>query len=148
MRPSSRLFGFPRPRARTLAGFVAGMLFASQVLASAGLCAVKSPVVAPIEIVIAEACEDADHQASLERAAFEPAKSTESAGGEAGPHCSSEDPSAQARTADLPGGSTQALAALPAPLGFLPFTPAARLPIADAGPPLRPLYARLNRLLL
>jgi hypothetical protein len=147
MRPSSRLFGFPRPRTRALAGFVAGMLFTSQVLAAAGLCAVKSSTVVPLtETVIVEVCEDQDHLDSLARLA---PPAAEPAGGEASTtHCSSEDPSAQARSVDLPGSTTQAVAPLPSLLTVVAFTPAPRLPIADAGPPLRPLYARLNRLLL
>jgi hypothetical protein len=123
------------------------MLFASQVLAAAGLCAVKSSTVAPVmETVIVEACEDQDHLDSLARLA---PTAVELAAGEASPkHCLSEDPSAQARTGDLPGGTAQAATPPQLLLTVLVFAPAARLPIADAGPPLRPLYARLNRLLL
>jgi hypothetical protein len=146
MRSPARLFSMSRPRARALAGFVAGMLFASQVLAAAGLCAVKSSTATPVgQTVIAEVCEDQDHLDSLARVA--PA-AVELAGGEANPHCSSEDPTAQARTFDLPGTTVQAAAPLPLLLTVLAYTPAPRLLIADAGPSLRPLYARLSRLLL
>ena len=128
--------------ARAVAGLVAALLLTGNVLAAAGLCAVKAPV-----------DSGSAPQAALHEADSPPCVDHLPEQGSAGStaakhHCPTDDPSAQTRTVDLP--SPQLMTAFAAVV--LHRTDAARQPAAllfsddPSGP--RPLYARLQRLRL
>jgi hypothetical protein len=136
-------FRLTRRRAiRTMAGFIATFVLAGNVLAAAGLCAVKAPA----------DTHPASHQTAQERAAppcpQHVAERTDSGSTASSHHCPIDDPSAQTRTVDLP--AAQPMAALPA--AVLDWTDQALQPASvvlsdhPSGP--RPLYARLQRLRL
>lgn len=136
---SFRICGLTRRHARALAGMFAGLLFTSHVLAAGGWCAVKLAAAEPMvasAAVVDEPCHDQSLDAS---------RVAESSGNDAAPHCAAEDP--QARTADLPGFSSPAIACS-AVLQFAPPFVVDRHDTASAEPLLRPLYVRFNRLLL
>jgi hypothetical protein len=124
-----------RRSVRRIAGAVAMLLFAGNVLAAAGLCALKAPAAEAAAPAASEApCPD--HLADR----FAPPLP-------AAQHCPADDPSAQARTGDLPGA--QIAAAVDAQQ--LSVAPAASIntpPRSDPGSTQRPLYARLQRLQL
>jgi hypothetical protein len=126
---------------RALAGLVAAFVLTGNVLAAAGLCAIKAPgaahasaAVAPDESVAASDCSQ--HHAN-------PAAPASGAH-----HCPTDDPSAQTRAVDLPGA--QLMAAFAAVV--LQWTNAAQQAAAllsdDDPSESRPLYARLQRLRL
>lgn len=141
MRPG--LFGLTRPRAaRAVAGLVAAFLLTGNVLAAAGLCAVKAP--AAVSLATPAAADEAasahcqDHLADPSGA---PASGSNH-------HCPTEDPSAQPRTVDLPSPQPMAApAAVVLPWADSTRQPAALLSTDDPAEP-RPLYARLQRLRL
>lgn len=141
MRPG--LFGLIRPRAaRAVAGLVAAFLLTGNVLAAAGLCVVKAP--APAALTAPAAADEAASVHCPDHFADDAGAPTSGSNR----HCPTDDPSAQARSGDLP--SPQPMAASAAVL--LPWTDLARLPAAllstdDPSEP-RPLYARLQRLRL
>src|SRR5512134_3978799 len=117
-----------RRAVRVIAGMVTTLLFAGNVLAAAGLCVLKAPPAVP-------ATSDAPCPQHLIGEA--PPAPTEQ-------HCPADDPSAQARAADLPTAQVLAAAAV-IPFGsFAVPAPALKLR-ADPGSPHRPLYARLQR---
>jgi hypothetical protein len=121
-----------RRAVRTVAGVVASLLLAGNVLAAAGLCVVKAPV------AVEAASEDPCMQHSADNAPPAPA---------AQQHCPADDASAQVRGVDLPSAQAVAAAAV-APFGiFAVSAPPLRF-AADSGSPQRPLYARLQRLQL
>ncbi len=128
---------------RAVAGFVAAFLLSGNVLAAAGMCAVKAPAEASVAVasVAADGAESSDCSHHLiDEGVARPAGSAH--------HCPTEDPSAQPRTVDLPGAQLMvALAAV-----VLDWSSAARQPsallAADERPEPRPLYARLQRLRL
>jgi hypothetical protein len=128
--------------ARAVAGLVAAFLLTGNVLAAAGLCAVRAPTDGGMAAQVA--VDEADSPPCSEHVADAVGpRSTDSKH-----HCPTEDPSAQARTVDLP--SPQLMAAFAAVL--LHWTDAARQPTAlhsdnDPAEP-RSLYARLQRLRL
>jgi hypothetical protein len=128
--------------ARAVAGLVAALLLTGNVLAAAGLCAVKAPVVSGTAAEVA-ALQEAESPPCLDHLPEQGSGSTA-----AKHHCPTEDPSAQTRTVDLP--SPQLMTAFAAVV--LHRTDAARQPAAlhfsddPSGP--RPLYARLQRLRL
>ena len=136
-------FRLTRQRAaRAVAGLVAAFLLTGNVLAAAGLCAVRAP--AAMDTPVQVASDDAESPPCTEHLAGErgsPSKGSNH-------HCPTEDPSAQSRTADLP--SPQLMVALAAVL--LQWADAGRQPATllssdDPSEP-RPLYARLQRLRL
>jgi len=122
-----------RRTVRRIAGGLAMLLFASHVLAAAGLCGLKAPVVAPTATEAPCPEHTAEHFP-------QPVQS--------GQHCPADDPSAQARTADLPGAQILATAVVAAPLSGAIATSALGSLRPDPGSPQRPLYARLQRLQL
>jgi hypothetical protein len=136
-------FRLTRQRAaRAVAGLVAAFLLTGNVLAAAGLCAVRAP--AGTGLAVELAADAADSPPCLEHLSHElGSPSTGSSH-----HCPTEDPSAQSRTVDLP--SPQLMVALAAVL--LHWTDAARQPAAppsaDDPSEARPLYSRLQRLRL
>lgn len=136
-------FRLTRQRAaRAVAGLVAAFLLSGNVLAAAGLCAVRGP--AGMGMAAEVAADDADLPPCTEHVSGELGSSSTGSNH----HCPTEDPSAQTRTVDLP--SPQLMVALAAVL--LHWTDAARQPAAllsddDPSEP-RPLYARLQRLRL
>lgn len=128
--------------ARALAGLVAAFLLTGNVLAAAGLCAIKTPA-APHEqasMMMAEAAADevacsghhSDHTAPASNAH----------------HCPTEDPSAQSRTVDIP--AAQLMVAMAASLLNWPdATLRSEPPVVFAHPAApQPLYTRLQRLRL
>lgn len=142
MRPGS--FRLTRQRAaRAVAGLVAAFLLTGNVLAAAGLCAVRAPADPGIAVQVA-AADEADSPRCAEHLTGE-AGSTSTGSNH---HCPTEDPSAQARGVDLP--SPQLVAAFAALLvhridAARQLT--AQLAADDPSEP-RPLYARLQRLRL
>lgn len=136
-------FRLTRKRAaRAVAGLVAAFLLTGNVLAAAGLCAVRAP--AGMGMAVQVAADDADSPPCAEHLSGE--LGSPSTG--SNHHCPTDDPSAQTRTVDLP--SPQLMVALAAVL--LQWTDAARQSAAlladdDPSEP-RPLYARLQRLRL
>jgi len=136
-------FRLTRQRAaRAVAGLVAAFLLTGNVLAAAGLCAVRAP--ADRGTAVELAADEVDSPRCLEHLSHE--LSSPSTG--SNHHCPTEDPSAQTRTVDLP--SPQLMVALAAVL--LQWTDSARQPDAllstdDPSEP-RPLYTRLQRLRL
>jgi hypothetical protein len=141
MRPGS--FRLTRQRAaRAVAGLVAAFLLTGNVLAAAGLCAVRAP--AGMDMTAQVASDDADSPPCAEHLAGEPGSPSTGSNH----HCPTDDPSAQTRTVDLP--SPQLMVAPAAVLAQ--WTDAGRQPAAllsgdDPSEP-RPLYARLQRLRL
>lgn len=120
-----------RRAVRVIAGMVTTLLFAGNVLAAAGLCVLKAPPAVP-------ATSDAPCPQHL--VGEGPSMPTAQ-------HCPADDPSAQARTADLPTAQVLAAAAV-TPFGSFA-VPAPTFELrADTGSPQRPLYARLQRLQL
>lgn len=126
--------------ARVLASLVAAFLLTGNVLAAAGLCAIKAPVgshEAPLLVSSADtASEDvacADHLAGRT-----PASNPH--------HCPTEDPSAQSRTVDVP--AAQLMVAVAAALldwsGAL-LQPEPPVVFVHPAEP-QPLYTRLQRL--
>lgn len=136
---SFRIGGLTRRYARALAGMLAGLLFTSHVLAAGGWCAAK---LAAAESALASQSAASTPRHDETSDAF---LLRETPGNDAAPHCAAEDP--QARTADLPGVSSPAIASSPV-LQFAPPFITDRLDAGSAEPPLRPLYVRFNRLLL
>ena len=121
-----------RRAVRVVAGVVAALLVSGNVLAAAGLCALKAPPAA-------KTATEVPCPQHLFDDASTPAPTAQ--------HCPADDPSAQARTADLLG------AQLIAAIAVMPFVSAVvqAPPLelrADTGSPQRPLYARLSRLQL
>jgi hypothetical protein len=118
-----------RRAVRAVAGVVATLLLSGNVLAAACLCVSKSPP--PIQAASEALCP-------LHQVDDSPPTPTAQ-------HCPADDPSAQVRTADLPGAQVLAMAAVTLFGSFL--TPAPVLPElrVDPGSPQRPLYARLQR---
>lgn len=128
--------------ARALAGLVAAFLLSGNVLAAAGVCAIKPPATthaaaatsAPGATIDAGDCSmhHADHTA--------PAATTH--------HCPTDDPSAQTRTVDVP--AAQVMLAMAAAVVNWHDATLGRAPLVfidhPTGP--RPLYARLQRLRL
>ena len=136
-------FHLTRQRAmRALAGLVAMFLLAGNVLAAAGLCVVRSPVMSAAEAGLA-----AGHEAP-DASACEGHKAGSHAPAPASHHCPTDDPSAQTRTVDVP--AAQAMLAIATSL--LPWSDAelrsAPLVFAHHPAESRPLYARLQRLRL
>jgi hypothetical protein len=127
---------------RALAGLVAAFVLTGNVLAAAGLCAIKAPGAS--HAAVAEEAPDAPVAASdCSQHHANPAAPASSAH-----HCPTDDPSAQTRAVDLPGA--QLMAAFAAVV--LQWPDAARQTAAllsdDAPSEPRPLYARLQRLRL
>jgi hypothetical protein len=121
-----------RRTVRRIAGGLAMMLFAGNVLAAAGLCGLKAPVAQ----TAASEVPCPDHQPER---LVPPVPTAQ--------HCPADDPSAQARTSDLPGA--QIAAAVDAPQLSVAAVPAfLASPRPDPASPQRPLYARLQRLQL
>ena len=136
-------FRLTRQRAaRAMAGLVAAFLLTGNVLAAAGLCAVRAPAGTDAAIHVTD--DDADSPPCTEHLSSEVGSPSTGSNH----HCPTEDPSAQTRTVDLP--SPQLMVALAAVL--LQWTDAARQPAAllsdDDPSESRPLYTRLQRLRL
>jgi len=136
-------FRLTRQRAaRAVAGLVATFLLTGNVLAAAGLCAVRAPAGPGAAVQVA--VDEADAPPCTEH--LGDAAGAPSTG--ASHHCPTEDPSAQTRAVDLP--SPQQVATFAALLLYR--TDAARQQTAllgdDDPPGPRPLYARLQRLRL
>jgi hypothetical protein len=139
--------GLSRPNrqraVRAVAGFVAAFLLSGNVLAAAGMCAVKAPAEARVAVapVAADGSESLDCSHHLiDEGVARPAGSTH--------HCPTEDPSAQPRTVDLPGAQWMAaLAAVVLDWSSDARQPSASLAADERSEP-RPLYARLQRLRL
>jgi hypothetical protein len=134
-------FRLTRYRAtRALAGLVVMFLFAGNVLAAAGLCAVKAPAPggATAGLVAGQEAPDASGCASHHAETDAPAPAAH--------HCPTDDPSAQSRTVDVP--AAQVMLAIPASL--LPWSDAelrsTPLLVAEHPAESRPLYTRLQRL--
>ena len=133
-----------RRAVRAVAALVATLLMAGNVLAAAGLCALRAPteangfVHAVVEADTPEANPCPQHRA--DDASRGPSTATH--------HCPSEDPSAQSRAVDIPAAQFMAaIAALPChsiDAGRLAEPPVA----ATRHPEPQPLYARLQRLRL
>jgi hypothetical protein len=120
-----------RRAVRVVAGLVTMLLFAGNVLAAAGLCVLKAPP------AVQAASEAPCPQHLIGEAPHAPAAQ----------HCPSDDPSAQARTADLPTAQVLAAAAVTSFGSFAVPAPAFERR-ADTGSSQRPLYTRLQRLQL
>jgi hypothetical protein len=136
-------FRLTRQRAaRAMAGLVAAFLLTGNVLAAAGLCAVRAPAGADMAAHVT--ADDVDSPPCTEHLSGEVGSPSTGSNH----HCPTEDPSAQPRTVDLP--SPQLMVAPAAVL--LQWTDAARQPAAllsdDDPSESRPLYARLQRLRL
>jgi hypothetical protein len=132
----------PRRAARALAGLVAAFLLTGNVLAAAGLCAIKAPTGAHESPVLASNADPArgDIECADHLAGHGPASNAH--------HCPTEDPSAQSRTVDVPGAQLMVAAAA----ALLDWSHVLRHPappvvlLHPAEP--QPLYARLQRLQL
>lgn len=134
-------FRLTRHRAtRALAGLVVMFLFAGNVLAAAGLCAIKAPVPggAASGLVAGHEAPDPSGCASHHAETDAPVPAAH--------HCPTDDPSAQTRTVDVP--TAQIMLAIPA--SVLPWSDAqlqsAPLFVAEHPAESRPLYTRLQRL--
>jgi hypothetical protein len=133
-----------RRTARVIAGVVAGFLLTGQVLAAAGLCAIKAPTDArgSTEVRTHDAAGAAnpcpDHLVNA----------TDHGSGASKHHCPTDNPGQQSRTVDVP--AAQMMAALPASLPDWSLTAARPETLVAAAHPSepRPLYARLHRLRL
>ncbi|HEX5639232.1 MAG TPA: hypothetical protein VFX81_05485 [Burkholderiaceae bacterium] len=129
-----------RRAARALAGFVAAFLLTGNVLAAAGLCAVKvpagtqeSPVLMSSLGTVAEDTACADHLGDQA-----PASNPH--------HCPTEDPSAQSRTVDVPAAQLL-VAAAAALLDWSGALLQREPPVVLAYPAEpQPIYTRLQRL--
>jgi hypothetical protein len=129
-----------RRAARTVAGFVAVFLLTGNVLAAAGLCAIKAPAgtqepaaLASDTVTAAGDAACADHLGDQAPASIPH-------------HCPTEDPSAQSRTVDVPAAQllvAAAAASLDWSGALLQHEPPVVLPY-PAEP--QPLYTRLQRL--
>lgn len=136
-------FRLSRNRAiRGVVGIVVTFLLAGNVLAAAGLCAVKAPA--------------GSHEPSHLPASAAPSDASDCAGHHAGHsapasdahHCPSDDPSAQTRTVDVPAAQV-IVAIASAPFSWSDATlRSAPLVVTDHRTEPRPLYARLQRLRL
>jgi hypothetical protein len=129
-----------RRATRALAGLVAMFLFAGNVLAAAGLCAIKAPAAAGAATmaIAGDEAPDASDCASHHAQPDGPAS--------AGHHCPTDDPSAQTRTVDVPAAPLM----LAMVASLLPWSGAEleSAPLVASHHPAetRPLYARLQRL--
>jgi hypothetical protein len=139
------LFRLNRPRTvRAVAGLVAAFLFTGNVLAAAGLCAMKAPDARPASHATAQdaatpAAHACDGHVADELQPGAPSSSH---------HCPTDDPSAQSRTVDVP--AAQPMPALVA-IGFILASEIGQAPplaASDHPAEQRPLYARLQRLRL
>ena len=129
-----------RRAARALAGLVAAFLLTGNVLAAAGLCAIKAPAGSQESPVLVSGAGTAAEETACAEHLGEhtPASSSH--------HCPTEDPSAQSRAVDVP--AAQLMVAMSAAL--LDWSGA----LLQAEPPLvlaqpadpQPLYTRLQRL--
>jgi len=128
--------------ARALAGLVAAFLLTGNVLAAAGLCAIKAPAASHEHASMMKADAPADEVACSEHrtGGTAPASNTH--------HCPTEDPSAQSRTVDIP--AAQIVVAMAASLLNWPdATLRSEPPVVFAHPAApQPLYTRLQRLRL
>jgi hypothetical protein len=129
-----------RRAARALAGFVAAFLLTGNVLAAAGLCAIKAPAATQESAVLASNADAAagDVACADHLGDQSPASNP--------PHCPTEDPSAQSRTVDVPAAQllvAAAAASLDWSGALLQHEPPVVLPY-PAEP--QPLYTRLQRL--
>lgn len=132
----------PHRAARALAGLVAAFLLTSNVLAAAGLCAIKAPAGSYESQALAGDPDAArgDIECADHLGGHAPASSAH--------HCPTEDPSAQSRTVDVPGAQLMVAAAA----ALLDWSHVLR----HSAPPVvllhpaepQPLYARLQRLQL
>jgi hypothetical protein len=140
-------FRLTRQRAvRAVAGLVAGFVFAGNVLAAAGLCAIKAPdgnadwhrTASQAAATSADAHPCEQHRAD-ERGSG-PTTSSH--------HCPTDDPSAQTRTVDVPAAQLMAAIAV-AGFGAFGVVPEP-VPVASSThlSNSQPLYARLQRLRL
>lgn len=136
-------FRLTRQRAaRALAGLVAAFLLTGNVLAAAGLCAIRAPAAShePSSAVTADAAADEVACTEHHAGATTPASTAH--------HCPTEDPSAQSRSVDVP--AAQLMVAMTAMLlhwSEAMARPEPRVvPVHPATP--QPLYARLQRLRL
>lgn len=141
MRPGS--FRLTRQRAaRAVAGLVAAFLLSGNVLAAAGLCAVRAPAGPGMAVQVA-----GDEVDSPQCAEHLPGDAGSTSTGSKH-HCPTEDPSAQPRSVDLPSPQLVALfAALLVHRTDAALQQTALLAADDPTEP-RPLYARLQRLRL
>ena len=127
--------------ARALAGLVAAFVFSGNVLAAAGLCAIKAPAAqhgpSPQVVAMADA-DDASECAGHQAHPGAPASSAH--------HCPTDDPSAQSRTVDVP--AAQLMVAIAATFFSWSETTLRSAPVvvAEHTAEPRPLYARLQRL--
>lgn len=130
-------FGFHARRGRRVAaGVLTLALVASNAFAAMGVCVAKAPVRAASQPLAAEApCPQHVIDASVP------------AGESGSTHCPQDDPGAQPRTADLPGGDWIAAPAFTR-LDVAPGVRFTMRAVARNESPPEPLYARLSRLLL
>ena len=128
--------------ARALAGLVAAFLLTGNVLAAAGLCAIKAPVASPEQASVMKVDAAADETACSEHHSEHTAPASNIH------HCPTEDPSAQSRTVDVPAAQfTVAMAA--SPLNWPDATARSEPLVVLAYPATsQPLYTRLQRLRL
>lgn len=128
--------------ARALAGLVAAFLLTGNVLAAAGLCAIRAPAASHEQASVMKADAAAEEIACSEHHSGHtaPASNTH--------HCPTEDPSAQSRTVDVP--AAQLMVAMAASLLNWPgatLRPEPLVVLAYPATP-QPLYTRLQRLRL
>jgi len=130
--------------ARALAGLVAAFVFSGNVLAAAGLCAIKAPAEPRGSSVPVVAMADAAKAVDPADCAGHHANPTPPAS--SAHHCPTDDPSAQSRTVDVP--AAQLMVAIAATFFSWSETTMRSAPLVVAEHPAeaRPLYARLQRL--
>lgn len=131
-----------RRAVRALAGFVATFLLAGNVLAAAGMCAIKAPTGAHGPTTLAGAVAPAGDIACADHLAEHTAPASSAH------HCPTEDPSAQSRAVDVP--AAQLMVAMAASqLNWPDATPRSEPLVVLASPATpQPLYTRLQRLRL
>lgn len=127
-----------RRAARALAGFVAAFLLVGNVMAAAGLCAIKAPVGALETPVLAADAASEDVTCADHLGDHAPASNPH--------HCPTEDPSAQSRSVDVPAAQLMVAAAATLLDRFdallRPDPPVVLVHPAEP----QPLYTRLQRL--
>ena len=126
--------------ARALAGLVAAFMLAGNVLAAAGLCAIKAPVGSHDTPVLASSADRVSEDVACgdHLVGHTPASNPH--------HCPTEDPSAQSRTVDVPAAQLM-VAVAAALLDWSSALLQPELPVVLVHPAEpQPLYTRLQRL--
>ncbi|MGZ8254819.1 MAG: hypothetical protein ACXWVT_08205 [Burkholderiaceae bacterium] len=126
--------------ARALAGLVAAFLLSGNVLAAAGLCAIKAPAGSQELAVSTSSAGTVSADVACADHLGDQAPVSNSH------HCPTEDPSAQSRTVDVPAAQLMVALAV-ALLDWSSPRLQAQPPVASIHPAeTRPLYTRLQRL--